>query len=389
MTALLPTNADELAAIVCAAAAEGRRLEIRGGGSKAGIGIQHTEAQQVSMKAIEGIVDYDPAELTLTVRPGTALADVEALVAGQGQMLAFDPFDHGPIFGEAAGSATIGGIVAAGVTGSRRVSAGGARDHLLRVVAVSGRGETFVAGAKVVKNVTGYDLPKLLCGSWGRFAALTEVTLKVLPRPRASMTLVYRGLSDHDASRVMLTAMGSTASVSAAAHIPGLWNGQTVTGLRLEGIEPSIRARIDTLALRLHDHGAFELLDEAGADAFWSQLRFFAPLANGLPLWRVHLPARSWVGFVEAMRPFDGHYMVDWGGSLVWLESAAPAAALRQAAEVVGGHAMLVRRGPDSGATPVFHPQARAITELEQRLRRGFDPNGVFDSGRFGDSDAD
>jgi glycolate oxidase FAD binding subunit len=201
--------------------------------------------------------------------------------------------------------------------------------------------------------------------------------------------LVYRDLAPQDAGRAMLGAMGSTASPAAAAHVPGLWGAQAITGLRLEGVEPSIRARMETLAERLRDHGTFDILDPAQASEFWDQLRHFAPLANGLPLWRVHLPSRAWAGFVEAVKPFDGRWMVDWAGNLLWLASAAPAPIVRQAASSVGGHASLVRRGADSGAEPVFHPQPRAISELEQRLRRAFDPSGVFESGRFGDNDAD
>ena len=176
---LEPRDAAELAEIVADAAARGRKLELRGGGTKADFGAPR-EAVVVSLAGLTGVVDYDPAELVLTVRAGTPLAEVQALVAAEGQMLAFEPW------GEPG--ATIGGTIAAGVAGSRRVTAGSARDHLLGLMAVSGRGEVFVAGAKVVKNVTGYDLPKLMAGSWGRIGAMAELTVKVLPVPREVVT---------------------------------------------------------------------------------------------------------------------------------------------------------------------------------------------------------
>ena len=389
MTMLIPGDVGELAAMIGAATESGRRLEIGAGGSKAAIGAARPGAEPLSMAGFSGIVDYDPAELTLTARAATPLAEVEALVASEGQMLAFEPFDHGPLFGEAAGLATIGGVVAAGVSGSRRVSAGAARDHLLRVEAVSGRGEAFVAGARVVKNVTGYDLPKLMCGSWGRLAALTEVTLKVLPRPPASTTLVWPDLAPEAASRAMLAAMGSTAAVSAAAHLPGLWGHGAITALRLEGVAPSIEARIETLSALALAPAPFDLLDAARADELWDGLRTCAPLGGALPLWRVHLPAKAWPALVAAMAPFEGRWMVDWAGSLVWLASAAPGEAIRAAAGAAGGHAMLVRGGAEGGDVLVFHPPPAPVAALEARLRRAFDPRRVFETGRFGVDDAD
>jgi glycolate oxidase FAD binding subunit len=183
---LLPRDTEDLVDIVSAAAADGTKLELAGGGTRSGFGA-HRDSRIVSLRQIAGVIDYDPAELVLTVRPGTLLADIEALIAAEGQMLAFEPW------GDAG--ATIGGTVASGVAGSRRVTAGSARDHLLGFTGVSGRGQAFVAGAKVVKNVTGYDLPKLMAGSWGRIGAMTEITLKVLPRPRQTVTMVARGLA--------------------------------------------------------------------------------------------------------------------------------------------------------------------------------------------------
>jgi glycolate oxidase FAD binding subunit len=341
------------------------------------------------------VVDYDPPELILTVRAGTTLAEVQALVASQNQMLAFEPFDHGPLHGRASGASTIGGVVAAGIAGSARLTRGGARDHLLGFAAVSGRGEAFVAGGKVVKNVTGYDLPKLLAGSWGRLAALTEVTLKVLPAPRETATLIVRGLSPGQAYKVMARALGSQAEVIAAAHLPGHLRGggaeDAVTALRLEGFGPSITARREMLSTALADFVAFELAEPEFADSLWRELQTPSLLADGRPLWRLSIPARGWSALLAELRPRGARWMADWAGGLVWLTSDDAPEAVRQAAADVGGHAMLIRRGPATPAeTPIFHPQPPALAALEERVRRAFDPAGVFETGRFGDApDAD
>jgi glycolate oxidase FAD binding subunit len=383
METLRPTSGDELAAIVSAAAAGRGRLALRGGGSKAGIGSAESGATTIDMTGFAGVIDYDPAELVLTVGAGTPLDEVQALVAGEKQMLAFDPFDHGPIFGAAVGAATIGGVVAAGIAGSRRVSAGGVRDHLLGFAGVSGRGERFVAGAKVVKNVTGYDLPKLVCGSWGRLVAMTELTLKVLPLPRETQTRVYRGLSSDEALAIITAAMRSRASVAAAAHIPGhVRGGHAVTALRLEGFGPSIAVRMAMLDALPGDR---EVLGESEAEALWDDLRSLAPLADGRPLWRVSLPAGGCPAVIARLRPLGARYLIDWAGSLMWLTHDGPAAAVRGAAAAAGGHAMLIRADAEMRAvTPALHPQPAPLAALEARVRRAFDPSGVFETGRFG-----
>jgi glycolate oxidase FAD binding subunit len=383
-TAILPRPASvaDLADAIADAARSGTRLAIRGGGSKDGIGAPVADVTLLEMSGFAGVVDYDPAELVLTVRAGTPLADVEALVRSEGQMLAFDPFDHGPILGRPAGAATIGGIVAAGVAGSRRIGKGGVRDHLLGFEAVSGRGEHFVAGGKVVKNVTGYDLPKLMCGSWGRLAALTEVTLKVLPAGRTSATIVMEGLSAREAQAAMARAMGSQAEVAAAAHVGRL------TGLLIEGFGPSVAARSRMLEALLGGFGTVRTLGEEEADGFWSDLRTLAPLADGRTLWRVNVPPSAGPAVVEAVEPLGGRWLFDWAGGLVWLSFYGDPAIVRAAAEAGGGHAMLVRAPEEMRArVPALHPQAPGVAALEARIRRAFDPNGVFETGRFAHAD--
>lgn len=363
---LRPADIGELCEIVSA----GGKLRLRGSGTKDAIGAP-CDAQVVDMRGFAGVVDYDPPELVLTVGAGTPLAQVQALVAGEGQMLAFDPFDHGTMLGN-DGGATIGGVIAAGVAGPARLSRGGARDHLLGFTAVSGRGETFVAGAKVVKNVTGYDLPKLMAGSWGRLAALTELTLKVLPAPRTRQTLVVRGLDAAGAVKAMARAMGSAAEVTAAAHLPD-WRGEAVTALRLDGFAESVAARAAMLP-------EFEMIEDG--DALWLAVRDASPLPGALPLWRLIVAPGKAPGVTAALPV--GAWLFDWAGGLIWLASDADPAVIRAAAEAAGGHAMLVRAGETMRrAVPALHPQPSALSAIEARVRRAFDPDGVFDTGRF------
>lgn len=375
-----PETEDAVCAVVIGAVARGERLAIRGGDSKAAIGRPTSGADVLDLSGLTGVIAYDPPELVLTVGAGTPLAEVQALVAGEGQMLAFDPFDHGSLFGEVAGRATIGGVVAAGVAGPQRLSAGGARDHLLGFAAVSGRGERFVAGGKVVKNVTGYDLPKLLAGSWGRLAALTELTLKVLPRPRTVATIRVRGLSPAGAVWAMAQAMGSPADVAAGAHMPDAETGPA-TMLRVHGFPDSVDARCAMLCDRLRDAGQIDRLDETASLTLWSEIAIAAPLPPGPPLWRIVLPPRQAPMIVAAL---DGPWLMDWAGGLVWTATDMAPEGIRAAAAAAGGHAALIRADPAvRAAVAAFHPQPLGVAALEERVRRAFDPAGVFKTGRF------
>lgn len=370
---LEPRDAADLAEIVVDAAASGRKLELRGHGTKADFGAPR-EAEVVSLGRMTGVVDYDPAELVLTVRAGTLLSEVQALVASEGQMLAFEPWgDPG---------ATIGGTMAAGVAGSRRVTAGSARDHLLGLTAVSGRGEMFVAGAKVVKNVTGYDLPKLMAGSWGRIGAMAELTVKVLPRPREVVTLAARGLNPAAAHAAMACALGSNAEVSAAAAL-----GDGTVLLRVAGFAPSVAARCAALPGLLAGHCALERLEDAAP--LWQQAMTGSGL-KGAMRWDVHLPPRAAPALIAAL-PADAEWAMDWGGGRVWVCCDAEADTVRQIAAGLGGEARLMAAPAEMRArVPAFQPRAKGVAALEARVRRAFDPKGVFVTGRFAeDADAD
>lgn len=384
MRTLAPTSTPELCEAIATAAAAGKHLEIRAGGSKAEFGA-YRDATLLDLRGFAGVVDYDPPELVLTLRPGTPLAQVEALVAAEQQALAFEPWDHGPLFGRPTGAATIGGVIAAAVAGPARVSRGAARDQLLGVKAVSGRAEAFVAGGKVVKNVTGYDLPKLMAGSWGRLAAITELTLKVAPRARASATMALEGLGAPQAIAAMARAMGSSLEVAAAAHLPpALHEGRALTLLRLQGFERSVEARCGKLPALLQECGSVHRLGQAEADRFWQTIREVKLLSALDPLWRVHLPPSCAPAFIEAVEPLGAQWFCDWAGGLIWLTLKGHAIRLRAAAEAAGGHASLARAPAEvRNSVPALHAPTAAVKALEARIRRAFDPAGVFETARF------
>jgi glycolate oxidase FAD binding subunit len=296
-------------------------------------------------------------------------------------MLAFDPIDPAPLLGGAPGQATIGGTMIAGIAGSSRLTRGGPRDHLLGFEAVSGRGERFRAGAKVVKNVTGYDLPKLMAGSWGRLAALTELNLKVVPRPQLRQTLVLHGLDLPRGIEAMALALGSSAELSAAAYLPD-WQGAPLTLLRLDGFPPSVIARMQVLDSALRDIALPEALGEAAGETLWQAVRDVATLPRDLPLWRIILAPSRAPALVAALP--DAKWLFDWAGGLAWMAGNADPDELRAVVAKLDGHATLFRADAAKRATvPTLHPAPAPLAAIEARVRRAFDPAGIFETGRF------
>jgi glycolate oxidase FAD binding subunit len=405
-----PATAAEVEEAVAAAVAERRGLEIRGGGSKRLLRMPVESAALLDMRAVAGITDYDPDELVLTARAGTPLVEIEAALGERQQMLAFEPFDHGPLFGAAPGHTTLGGIIAGNVSGSRRLSIGAARDHILGFTAVSGRGEALKGGGAVVKNVTGFDLPKLVAGSWGTLVVLITITMRVLPRPRTETTVLFRGLSDQAANRLMSVALALPAAVSAAAHVPysaAREASRATTALRLEGFGPSVDARCRELLRALAPMGAGEPVTAEESGAFWRSVRTLDALPREAHvLWRISVPpALGWrVG--ELLASNEVHYVYDWAGGLVW--AAVPVTALRGSgardngtqvggaqadgariraiARSLGGHAVLVRAPPALresllAGTPALADVDQGLRVLHQRLKAAFDPHGILNPG--------
>jgi glycolate oxidase FAD binding subunit len=400
---LTPREASEVEAAIQWALAGGKTLEVAGRGTKRGIGRAAQWDATLDLSGLSGVTLYEPEELVLSAKAGTPLAEIEALVAKSNQELAFEPMDYGPLLGAPPGSATIGGVIAANLSGPRRIKSGAARDHFLGVQAVSGRGETFKSGGRVVKNVTGYDLCKLLAGSWGTLAAMTEITIKVLPRAETEATVLLLDLDDGAARKAMAAATGSYGDVSAAAHLPAAVAariaaaasvGRAVTAFRLEGVAPSVAQRKTVLEELLGPFGTLGLLDEAPSHAFWRAVRdvmpFTADGASGTrDLWRIStVPARGPdVGRRLAERA-DAEILYDWAGGLVWAAlppaSDAHAPLVRAAVVEAGGHATLIRApAAVRAAVAVFTTEAPAVAALTKRVRDSFDPNGVLTPGRM------
>ena len=336
-----------------------RSVAVRGAGSKVALGAPVQSNVVLDLSHLAGVVAYEPAELVLTVRAGTPMREIEDLLSARGQHLAFEPPDYGVLLGSPAGLGTIGGIIAGNLSGPRRVKDGAARDHFLGFEAVSGRGEIFNAGGKVVKNVTGYDLPKLVAGSWGTLAVLTEVTVKVMPRPQISASLVISGLSDQVAAQVMSRALGSPAELSGAAHLPGnlglpqeldLSRDEAVTVLRVDGFAPSVEARLDLLRRLLAGQGFMRILEDDLSKDLWRFVRDVGPFAaQPGSLWRLSVPpANGWQVVDAIRRDVAADFFYDWGGGLVWLhlgEGRQPGTtpSFGVALRPRGGHATLIR----------------------------------------------
>jgi glycolate oxidase FAD binding subunit len=399
-------DAGDVEQAVRAAIASDQPLEIIGHGSKRLIGQPMATNALLDLSALNAVTSYEPNELIITVQAGAPLADVKSLIDSRNQHFAFEPVDTAALLGTPGGG-TIGGMIGAGLAGPRRIQAGGARDHLLGAHAVSGFGDSFKAGGRVVKNVTGYDLCKLLAGSWGTLAVMTEVTLKVMPRPESERTLVLRGLDDVAANRAMTAALGSPFDVSGAAHIPnsvfrdaGSGPGdlgsprEAVTLLRLEGITASAAHRAAALAKVLSPFGTAEILEDAASVAIWSSVRDVEPFAargtlGAWPVWRIVCPPASGGALGEALaRDTGGDVIYDWGGGLIWAavppKADAQAALVRPRVDAVGGHAMLLRASDQVRRNvEVFHPPKTGVAALSERVRLGFDPKSILNRGRM------
>ncbi|MFK8253575.1 FAD-binding protein [Ancylobacter terrae] len=395
---LCPRDEAEVSDAIRWAAAEGRTFELVGGGSKRALGRAVQTDATLDLSSLAGVELYEPEELVLSAKAATPLQQIGELVAAQGQMLAFEPMDYGPLLGEPPGGGTLGGLLACNLAGPRRLSAGAARDHALGIRAVSGRGEVFKAGGRVVKNVTGYDLPRGLAGSYGTLAAFTEITIKVLPRPETQETLLVLGLDDRTAARAMSTAVGSYYDVSSAAHLPApvaalvtptAAAGTAVTALRLEGVPASIRHRRSKLEALLAPFGSLEALGEVASQALWREIRDAVPFADRTDhaVWRVSTTPSDGAVIGEAARRCGGSCFYDWAGGLVWM--AMPAAephadVVRAAVARTGGHATLVRAtAAHRAALDVFQAPDTVTRALSGRLKASFDPAGVLNPGRM------
>ena len=400
---LKPRTAEEVREALAWAAAEAEPIDIAGAGSKAGLGRPPAAERRLDLSDLDQISLYEPDELVMTAAAGTPLAAIEARLDAARQTLAFEPPDFGPLLGGAAGAATIGGVLGCNHAGPRRIKAGAARDHFLGVHGVSGRGEAFVAGGRVVKNVTGYDMCKLLAGSYGTLAAMTEVTIKTVPAPEASQTVLVLGLDEAAGIAALGSAARGPCEASGLAHLPAAaaarsavpevaGGGGSATAVRIEGPAPSTAARATALTAALDRLGPTATLIDDASRRLWCEVRDVAPLAaddRSSILWRLSVTPAAGARVTARVRASVAcEALYDWAGGLIWLWLAADPQAhaepVRAAVSEAGGHAFLFRAPPEvRAAVPVFEPQPRPLAMLNQRIKDGFDPRGILNRGRM------
>ena len=403
-----PTQLKDLQETVAWVAGEGASLDLFGNGTKDGLGRPREGIHALSLSRMSGIILYEPEELILSAAAGTPLATIEEELGKAHQRLAFEPADYGPLYGHEAGKATIGGVIACNLSGPGRIAAGAARDHFLGFKAVNGRGEIFKSGGRVMKNVTGYDLCKLMAGSYGTLAALGEVTLKVLPAPEETATLCLTGLGAIEALAAMTAALQSPYNVSGAAHLPGEvakasavaaigGAGSSVSALRLEGPAASVKARAASLQSLLNDMGTSAILETSDSVLLWREIRDVTPFHGSpeKPLWRICLPPSVGAAMMDRIcEEMDGSLYYDWGGGLIWLSLGiagtgdAGAGIIRKILKERGvdmsGHAVLFRGNPSlRSMVPVFEPLSPELLALTKNIKNSFDPGRIFSPGRM------
>ncbi len=390
MTLLTPDTEQAVADEVSAARDDASPLELSGGGTRRGIGRPVQAANTLSLTKLDGVTLYEPGELTLVAQAGMTLHALTDLLDGENQQLTFEPSDMRALLGT-SGEPTLGGAIATAASGPRRLRTGAGRDAILGVRYVNGQGEILRAGGRVMKNVTGYDIPKLMCGAFGTLGVVTEIGLKVMPKSEVVRTIAIPGLSDTDAVSAMSTALRMPCDISAAAHLPAkvsteLGFADAVTLMRVEGFQTQADYRIQTLRDGLSMFGAVEPVESDP----WVAIRdamFFA--GDDRAVWRVSMKASEAPAYVADLRAkMDVDAFYDWGGGLVWLacEQGADAAepTVRDTLAGYGGHATLIRASETiRAAIPVFHPEPTAVAHLSAGLKSKFDPAGILNPGRM------
>lgn len=371
---LAPDTEDGIAAVVAGSA--GRALRLRGGGTRAGIGRPVEAARVLSLVGHSGITLYEPGALTLVAKTGTPMAEIEAALAAENQALAFEPMDHRGLLGS-TGEPTIGGVVAGNVSGPRRVRAGACRDHLLGVRFVDGRGRVVKNGGRVMKNVTGLDLAKLMCGAWGTLGVLTEVSLKTLPLAETACTLAFTGQSARDAVALFCAALRTPFEVSGAAWLNG------TAYLRIEGLEVQVENRSRELSALLADLPVDRIEGVAHHD-LWRDIRDLTHFAEKPgAVWRLSVKPTDAPGAVETLTRGGAECTLDWGGGLIWARIPEDTDQdVRRVLSGSGAHATLLR-GCEAhrNGVSVFQPEPPRLARIARSLRREFDPDNILNPG--------
>lgn len=383
---LTPTDEQQLSQIISECKANETALRISGGGTRAELGAPVNATTTLSLSAIKGVNLYEPGALTLVAKAGTPLKDIQALLKSEGQRLAFEPMDHRSIYAS-QGEPTIGGIVACNISGSRRIQAGACRDALIGVQYVNGHGEIIKNGGRVMKNVTGLDLVKLMAGSYGTLGVMTEVAFKVLPILERQATLAIGTQTIDQAIAAMSASLGSPFEVTGAAYMPN--KGQTL--LRVEGFSTQVDYRLKKLTELVASGHDVEVVEGKKHDDLWQSIRKVEMFNNvEKPLWRLSVKPSDAVEISNILAAkTDAKLLFDWGGGLIWAEmpdaNNAHADIVRGAVQRLGGHATLVRASAKVKANiPVFHPQAAGVAKLSELIRKKSDPSNIFNFGLMG-----
>ncbi len=394
MSTIAITREADLVEAVCAARDGKRTLEIFGAGTKRGLG-RPVEADDVlDLSGLSGITAYEPEELVLTAQAGTPLVEIEVAIAEKNQRLGFDPADWGPLFGAPAQAGTIGGALSADTSGSARVRYGAARDHLLGFRGVNGYGEAYKGGGRVVKNVTGFDISKLMCGGFGTLGPMSEVTLRLVPRAAKSLTLVLRDIAPEAGLRLLRGVWASPleatglAFISASAARPfGLISGIGAGAalMRVDGMAEALSEKRAALRKLCDGHDMQDLED--GDAAFARIGSGGAYVGHDADIWRIAVPPAASDDTAQALA--GTMWLADWAGGLFWVGTSASnadtAAHLRQIAARARGHATLLRADEETRrALPVFPPQPQTLAALTRQVTSAFDPLGIFNPGRMG-----
>lgn len=362
----------ELAGMIAAARGP---LAIQGGGTR---GV-HPSGETLSTAGLSGVDLYEPGALTLVVAAGTPVAEIDRLLATENQRLAFEPIDHRSLLGT-TGEPTIGGVVAGNISGPRRIQAGACRDFLLGVRYIDGSGTVIKNGGRVMKNVTGYDLVKLMAGSWGTLGVMTQVSLKVLPRAETQATVTISGIGTAQAVRVMSVALGSPFEVSGAAYDPQADRAM----IRVEGFTDSVAYRVGRLTDLLNSLGTIDAIENAEKSAaLWKQVRDVEMLAGAAgDVWRLSVKPSDAPEIADRLNA--DALLFDWGGGLIW--ARVPSGTdLRARTGQMDGHASLIRAEDETrAALGMFHPQSAPLEAISKGLRAKFDPRGIFNPGLMG-----
>ena len=400
---LRPEDTQETEEIIKTALAEQRPIEVVGNGTKRGLGRPVETNISVSLSKISGITLYQPEELVVTAGAGTTLKEIRKILESNRQHLAFEPPDWGPLFGEKPDNQTIGGIIATNLSGPRRIQCGAARDHLLGAEMVTGRGETVRTGGRVVKNVTGYDLCKLVSGSYGTLGLLTKLTLKVLPVAEKIRTLLILDLEEEQALSGMTAALSSPHNVSAAAFLP-IESARrsnikyvadlntSIMAIRIEGVAPSVEARLNSLRRLLSPLGNSEELHFRNSKLFWEEIGnvYYLSSEENKTIWRISVPPSNSINVArQVARGCESTIYFDWGGGLLWVGiipelKDGGSKIIRTAIKACGGHATLIRASEIiREKIPVFQPPGSVVFNLNRRIKEGFDPKHILNPGRL------